>query len=333
MNRKFVTVLMAACLIVTLFAGCGGKDQDALSTGPNAGVSPTQEPGTAAGADAAIPGESQNVDEQAGGTDAAEPQGGNAAGTTAKGSGGQTTTKKSSGASSTTTKKNPSGGSGTTKPNGGSSNTTTKPSGNESQMSSRAEIVAYFNKAANKVKTGKPKLKASYSMYMDIPMEISGEKPFEPESIDYSQTYTAGSNLNDAFPVFGQSWASQLQINAVQSASCVLKNGQYTLKIVMKDENNVTNVSNSAHGKAFSSILTDEDIEEMLHKEGFVKGRMTSSLHDSTITCIVDAKTGNMLSANYVLKNNMSMRIIATSGMFVVVPLQLDNTQTYQMTW
>lgn len=66
MNRKFVTVLMAACLIVTLFAGCGGKDQDALSTGPNAGASSTQEPGTVTGADAAIPGESQNADEQAG---------------------------------------------------------------------------------------------------------------------------------------------------------------------------------------------------------------------------------------------------------------------------
>ena len=142
---------MAACLIVTLFAGCGGKDQDALSTGPNAGVSPTQEPGTAAGADAAIPRQSQNVDEQAGGTDAAEPQGGNAAGTTAKGSGGQTTTKKSSGASSTTTKKNPSGGSGTTKPSGGGS----------SEKEKKAEIVSYFNTAANKVKTGKPALTLS----------------------------------------------------------------------------------------------------------------------------------------------------------------------------
>lgn len=63
MNRKFVTVLMTACLIVTLFAGCGGKDQDALSTGPNTGASSTQEPGTVTGADAAIPGESQNADE------------------------------------------------------------------------------------------------------------------------------------------------------------------------------------------------------------------------------------------------------------------------------
>ena len=66
MNRKFVTVLMAACLIVTLFAGCGSKDQDALSTGPDVGASSTQEPGTAAGADAAIPGESQNADGQGG---------------------------------------------------------------------------------------------------------------------------------------------------------------------------------------------------------------------------------------------------------------------------
>lgn len=97
MNRKFVTVLMTACLIVTLFAGCGGKDQDALSTGPNTGASSTQEPGTVTGADAAIPGESQNADEQAGGTAAANPQG----------SSGQTTNKNQPGASPSITQKRP----------------------------------------------------------------------------------------------------------------------------------------------------------------------------------------------------------------------------------
>ena len=237
MNRKFVTVLMAACLIVTLFAGCGGKDQDALSTGPNAGVSPTQEPGTAAGADAAIPGQSQNVDEQAGGTDAAEPQGGNAAGTTAKGSGGQTTTKKSSGASSTTTKKNPSGGSGTTKPSGGGS----------SEKEKKAEIVSYFNTAANKVKTGKPALTYTTTGKMSA-FGLS-------DGFSDDGSTRKGQNLDQRFPVIGQSWASKLPASAVKSAERTLSNGVYTLKITMNDEKDVLNIGTSAHGKVFFSWI------------------------------------------------------------------------------
>ena len=108
---------MTACLIVTLFAGCGGKDQDALSTGPNTGASSTQEPGTVTGADAAIPGESQNADEQAGGTAAANPQG----------SSGQTTNKNQPGASPSITQKRPgSSVPGTARPNT-SRPTTTRP--------------------------------------------------------------------------------------------------------------------------------------------------------------------------------------------------------------
>lgn len=311
MNRKFVTVLMAACLIVTLFAGCGGKDQDALSTGPNAGVSPTQEPGTAAGADAAIPGESQNVDEQAGGTDAAEPQGGNAAGTTAKGSGGQTTTKKSSGASSTTTKKNPSGGSGTTKPSGGGS----------SEKEKKAEIVSYFNTAANKVKTGKPALTYTTTGKMSA-FGLS-------DGFSDDGSTRKGQNLDQRFPVIGQSWASKLPASAVKSAERTLSNGVYTLKITMNDEKDVLNIGNSAHGKVFFFMDT-EQLKEMMKESGLEVERLTNNFSGSTITCTIDAKTGNMLSATYVSKDKINTYL---KDMSEPLPIQMNITQQFKMAW
>lgn len=311
MNRKFVTVLMAACLIVTLFAGCGGKDQDALSTGPNAGVSPTQEPGTAAGADAAIPGQSQNVDEQAGGTDAAEPQGGNAAGTTAKGSGGQTTTKKSSGASSTTTKKNPSGGSGTTKPSGGGS----------SEKEKKAEIVSYFNTAANKVKTGKPALTYTTTGKMSA-FGLS-------DGFSDDGSTRKGQNLDQRFPVIGQSWASKLPASAVKSAERTLSNGVYTLKITMNDEKDVLNIGNSAHGKVFFFMDT-EQLKEMMKESGLEVERLTNNFSGSTITCTIDAKTGNMLSATYVLKDKINTYL---KDMSEPLPIQMNITQQFKMAW
>lgn len=311
MNRKFVTVLMAACLIVTLFAGCGGKDQDALSTGPNAGVSPTQEPGTAAGADAAIPGQSQNVDEQAGGTDAAEPQGGNAAGTTAKGSGGQTTTKKSSGASSTTTKKNPSGGSGTTKPSGGGS----------SEKEKKAEIVSYFNTAANKVKTGKPALTYTTTGKMSA-FGLS-------DGFSDDGSTRKGQNLDQRFPVIGQSWASKLPASAVKSAERTLSNGVYTLKITMNDEKDVLNIGNSAHGKVFFFMDT-EQLKEMMKESGLEVERLTNNFSGSTITCTIDAKTGNMLSATYVSKDKINTYL---KDMSEPLPIQMNITQQFKMAW
>lgn len=311
MNRKFVTVLMAACLIVTLFAGCGGKDQDALSTGPNAGVSPTQEPGTAAGADAAIPGESQNVDEQAGGTDAAEPQGGNAAGTTAKGSGGQTTAKKSSGASSTTTKKNPSGGSGTTKPSDGGS----------SEKEKKAEIVSYFNTAANKVKTGKPALTYTTTGKMSA-FGLS-------DGFSDDGSTRKGQNLDQRFPVIGQSWASKLPASAVKSAERTLSNGVYTLKITMNDEKDVLNIGNSAHGKVFFFMDT-EQLKEMMKESGLEVERLTNNFSGSTITCTIDAKTGNMLSATYVSKDKINTYL---KDMSEPLPIQMNITQQFKMAW
>lgn len=314
MNRKFVTVLMAACLIVTLFAGCGSKDQDALSTGPDVGASSTQEPGTAAGADAAIPGESQNAD----------GQGGDAAGTIAKGGSGQTTTtKKSSSASSTTTKKNSGGNaSGTTKPNGGSSNTTTKPNGGgSSEKESKAEIVSYFNKAANKVKTGKPGL-----TYV-----TTGKMSAFGLSDDFSDDGVTqkGQNLNQLFPVVGQSWASKLPASAVKSAERVLSNGVYTLKITMNDEKDVLNISNSAHGKVFFFMDT-EQLKEMMKESGLEVERLTNNFSGSTITCTIDAKTGNMLSATYVSKD-----IINTYLKDSLAPLsiQMNITQQFKMAW
>ena len=235
MNRKFVTVLMTACLIVTLFAGCGGKDQDALSTGPNTGASSTQEPGTVTGADAAIPGESQNADEQAGGTAAANPQG----------SSGQTTNKNQPGASPSITQKRPgSSVPGTARPNT-SRPTTTRPG--TTQANSKKDIVEYFNKAANKVKTGKPGLK--YDLSMSMSLGIPGFPTFDETD---SGSVRKGANLNKAFPVAGKSWASQLSYTAVKSATRTLSNGKYTSKIVLNTEKGITNVANSAHGKVFT---------------------------------------------------------------------------------
>ena len=331
MYRKLLAVLMTVCLVAALFAGCGGKGGDDPSVSANAGASATDGSGPAAGADAALPGQSQNADGQGGTeqTDHSDESGGSSS--TTKSSGGGTSTTKPSGNGSSATKPS-GGGSSATKPSGGSTSTT-KPSGGGSETNSKAQIVSYFNAAANKVKTGKPKLEASYSIYMDIPMDVPGVDPFEPTSKTFNKTYSAKSNLDDAFPVFGQSWASRLSVSAVKSASRTFSNGNYTIQIVLNDENNVFSIGSSEHGKAFSSYFSDEDIKKALVEAGedFNIRSFDNSLHDSSITCIVNKQTGNMLSATYILKNNMSVKVGSPAAF--AFPIQFDNLQSYKMTW
>lgn len=315
MNRKFVTVLMTACLIVTLFAGCGGKDQDALSTGPNAGASSTQEPGTVTGADAAIPGESQNADEQAGGTAAANPQG----------SSGQTTNKNQPGASPSITQKRPgSSVPGTARPNT-SRPTTTRPG--TTQANSKKDIVEYFNKAANKVKTGKPGLK--YDLSMSMSLGIPGFPTFDETD---SGSVRKGASLNKAFPVAGKSWASQLSYTAVKSATRTLSNGKYTIKIVLNTEKGITNVANSAHGKVFT-VMDLNEINDSMQEEGMQMKTISNTFHDSSITCVVDAKSGNMLSATYTLNDTVSATLVAEGMEIPLTNIKLKMVTSYTMDW
>lgn len=321
MYRKLLAILMTMCLVAVLFAGCGGKDGDDASN-PSAST-PSTEEGTVAGAGAALPGQTQSADGEdatglsgsAGGT-AANTQGGSSSGTTKKTSGGGSssgTTKKPSGGSSSSTTKKPSGG-------GSSSNTTTKPSGG-STANTKEEIVSYFNQAANQVKTGKPALTYTTTGKMSA-FGLS-------DSFSDDGTTKKGQNLNQLFPVIGQSWASKLPASAVKSAVRTLSNGVYTVKITMNDEKDVLNISNSAHGKAFFFMDTEE-LKKLMQESDLDVEKLTNNFSGSTITCTIDSKTGNMLSATYVLKDKINTYI---KGIPEPMPIQMNITQQFKMAW
>lgn len=313
MDRKWIAVFMAACLIAALFAGCGGKDQDDPSTNPNADAPSTVEDGTAAGADAVIPGETQNADGQDGTDQAANGSGSNTANTPGGGSNG--TTGKNSSSGQTTAKK----------PSGGSATTTTKPSGGgSSDQNSKAEIVSYFNTAANKVKTGKPGLKYE----MTFSMNVLG-KSVSPDG--EGDTLPKGSNLNNIFPVSGKTWSSQLSASAVKSASRTLKDGKYTIKIVLNDEKNVTNINNCVHGKVFTCLDTSA-LLDMAKDVGMEMKHISNSYSGSSVTCVVDAKTGNMRSASYVLNDKISATI-QYEGITLPTDITLVVRSDFNMSW
>lgn len=199
-------------------------------------------------------------------------------------------------------------------------------------LSTVQQIVSYFNTAANQVKTGRPALDAKATMR--VRENITGTS----EAENSSQSYKKGTNLNDVFPVAGQSWSSKLEAKGVKSATCTEKNGKYYIAIFMKDEKNPKPVS-SNHGKAFTCYDTEElmdlaaqsgdsEVQAMLKNMSF-----TTNYSGCKISCVVDAKTGKMLSAKYYTDVTMKISVSKLSVFPISMTMNVTTTQDFTMKW
>lgn len=177
------------------------------------------------------------------------------------------------------------------------------------------------------MKTGKPGLK--YDLSMSMSLGIPGFPTFDETD---SGSVRKGANLNKAFPVAGKSWASQLSYTAVKSATRTLSNGKYTIKIVLNTEKGITNVANSAHGKVFT-VMDLNEINDSMQEEGMQMKTISNTFHDSSITCVVDAKSGNMLSATYTLNDTVSATLVAEGMEIPLTNIKLKMVTSYTMDW
>ena len=321
MYRRALVILTAVCLIAVFCAGCGGKGADDPSN-----TSALTGESNVTGAEAVLPGEMQNAGESGAAGQAGGAAGGSASGTATgplgNGSGGAGASH--AGDSLHPTKPAGSGGSATQP-------ITTKPSGGSSTQPSKAEIISYFNTAANKVKTGRPQLGYRMALSMNFSIYDQG-LPMEDETTE--GTIPKGGDLNNAFPVSGKTWASRLSPSAVKSATRTLQDGKYTIQIVMEDENKVADATGSVHGQAFT-VLDLNEFKDAAQEKGIDIQNVTNSFRGSTITCVVDAKTGNMLSATYILKDQGSATMQANDIKLFTLPVEIDLTMRtdYTMVW
>ena len=67
-----------------------------------------------------------------------------------------------------------------------------------------------------------------------------------------------------------------------------------------------------------------------MKESGLEVERLTNNFSGSTITCTIDAKTGNMLSATYVLKDKINTYL---KDMSEPLPIQMNITQQFKMAW
>lgn len=196
----------------------------------------------------------------------------------------------------------------------GGSSTASKPA-------TKAEIVAYFNKAINDVKpNAKSVTRVSETNYRSgnitgvpsiVDKLVGGIDSFVDGQLKKnskgSETFSNSAAIKANFPVENESWSSKLTANDVASATCTEAGGVYTITIKTVADKASSNVHHgSGHApKVFSvvlpSVINDQFSSGVLKSvaKAFKIGIAQMEYPSGTVTVKVDAKTSHVINATY----------------------------------
>lgn len=177
---------------------------------------------------------------------------------------------------------------------------------------SKEEIIEYFNTAVNKVKSDSKGITHNYSK---ITLNGSTTLPSSLNTIlkllggadkflgDQLEKNSKGSETISAsgFPVENESWASKLTAADVSSATCTGADGKYTITVKTVADGKSSNVTHGqGHApKAFNVVLPGIVNDNIPGVAQGIVGTATMNYPSSTAKIVVDAETGNVLSAEY----------------------------------
>lgn len=284
MTKKIIALVLALCFVFA-FAACK-KDKDN-------GDTTTGEPNTSANGETIANDESSEA-ESVSGDESTEAQ-----------------TDASGNTVAPATEKNTQGSQGG---NHGDSTTASKPA-------TKAEIVAYFNKAINGVKpNAKSVTRVSETNYRSgkitgvpsiVDKLVGGIDSFVDGQLKKnskgSETFSNSAAIKANFPVENESWSSKLTANDVASATCTEAGGVYTITIKTVADKASSNVHHgSGHApKVFSvvlpSVINDQFSGGVLKSvaKAFKIGTAQMEYPSGTVTVKVDAKTSRVINATY----------------------------------
>ncbi|MGN1315743.1 MAG: hypothetical protein ACI4VW_01645 [Acutalibacteraceae bacterium] len=229
--------------------------------------------------------------------------------------------------------------SGSNASSSGASNSGTAANSGSSTKSEKAEIIEYFNKAVNSVKTDAKSVKQkSVTNYLagtpTIPSALNGvykmlggDSWLDGVLKDNSQgeAVYSGADIKAKFPVEGESYASKLTEADVASAKRTEANGVYTITITTVADAKSDSVKHGeGHApKAFNVILPGVVNDNIPGVAASLVGTATMDYPSSTIVVTVDKATGKVLTADYDLKWTINF-----DKMGAVIPLGTKSSYT-----
>lgn len=204
----------------------------------------------------------------------------------------------------------------------------------ESAPQTTQEIVAYFNTAANKIKTSASKVTKNYEK-----RRIDKDKTEIPGALeDFADTMVTKLMGDDTEPIVldtreeimkdflvpEQSYVSILEPEWVEKASCVDNGDTYYIHLKLKPHKNPTS------GVGVGAVCDVIETEEITSKLPFAE-EFSTSYYDCEIKATIDKQTGRVVYINYIapLVLYMRMNLFGTHSGFVGLSFEKDYTITY----
>lgn len=179
--------------------------------------------------------------------------------------------------------------------------------------STKEEIVNYFNTSVNKIKPHAKSITiVKDESYQSGSINLASLGGLEsmvnklinsfmgPNKEKTGLTITSSADKVKYYPVEKENWASKLTAADLKDASCTEKDGIYTITLHLLDDELSDNPANGTghHPKAFS-VVKAGDINENAGPAKSLLSGLKTGYKKGEIICTIDAKTGNMLTADY----------------------------------
>lgn len=179
-----------------------------------------------------------------------------------------------------------------------------KPQGNSSAPSTKAEILALYNKAANNVKTNAKKVTRNYQDLQHnedklvVPSALqSVGGPLISRFLKKDETpveHTTKEAIIANFPVNGQTYSSKATEADLADAKCTDDGKYYNITLTFKE---CVDPVDTGAASAFTVIKQ----QEIYDAAGAIIKQASATYYDAVITCKIEKSTGNLVSANYKL--------------------------------
>lgn len=216
-----------------------------------------------------------------------------------------------------------------------SSQDTTAPAADSGTPKTTAEIIAYFNDTANKVKTDAVKAVKNYEKRMHneehliVPKVVEGmaadlmEKNFKDDTEPI--VYATREEIVSEYQVPGVEWASQLTEAEVAEAIITDNGTEYEIMIKLHQSENPEPGQGVA--KAFDTITSSEVMEKA---PSFVTG-FTTTYTNCVVKCKVDKATGHTTWSNYTstVVLGVSLNFLGEHNAQIGMTFEKDYTITY----
>lgn len=203
----------------------------------------------------------------------------------------------------------------------------------EGAFASTEEMVAYFNKCANKVKTDATKVVKNYEkrivgeLVVPDVLQSTAETLLKDNMKDDTEPIAYGTKeeIKENFLVPGQDYVSCLKASDVVKADCKDNGKEYVIYFKLKNE------KNPRAGSGVGSVCDVIETYEVAEKAPSFLKEFSTYYYDCEVTATIDKTTGRMTRAVYStpLKLNVVVSLFGTHSANVGLTFVKDYSITY----